>query len=393
MGIIQPNFFKMQFKNIQNNNPKKNISLAKTNNFKNISQSIPSNFYKANYMINFKGGMEYEKSQDSGIGTLNHQTVFFREPETDEIIQNYILEKFGNNEKINIVSGACSTGEEAKSYAMMLDFMKDKINISGFDISPKVIKYAKSNNCQLIKAIGDSISNVELLDSETILLDDDVELSEYLQKCKNKFRRYYTQKGPQHKISIFPEAKKAIEDIEAILNDEEEFNKQKELYEQTMDEAKKIAPKLIRYTPETNFKEAIEINKQLLEEQAASYRKVVDFEINDKNSFDNCTFIEGNILNLEELYEPNSINVLLYRNALYHTLCTGNGMLRMLKPDSKKIINGIAEQMNKIVKPQGLVVFGENEYNQGIDNALIKKAMENNGFKPYKNNDHIWIKV
>lgn len=38
---------------------------------------------KANYMINFKGTIVGEDSSASGIGILNHETHFFREPKTD----------------------------------------------------------------------------------------------------------------------------------------------------------------------------------------------------------------------------------------------------------------------------------------------------------------------
>lgn len=51
--------------------------------------------------------------------------------------------------------------------------------------------------------------------------------------------------------------------------------------------------------------------------------------------------------------------------------------------------------MNKIVKPQGLVVFGEHEWEQGIDLNLIKEIMQNNGFRLLQedNTDNIWVKI
>ena len=50
--------------------------------------------------------------------------------------------------------------------------------------------------------------------------------------------------------------------------------------------------------------------------------------------------------------------------------------------------------MNKILKTKGLVVYGENEYMQGIDNKVIKKAMGNNGFKLLnKNLNNVWVKT
>ena len=65
--------------------------------------------------------------------------------------------------------------------------------------------------------------------------------------------------------------------------------------------------------------------------------------------------------------------------------------------DSQDKMNDIAKQMNKVVKPQGLVVFGEEEYTQGVDTYVVKMSMENNGFKKLVENgeekDNIWVKV
>lgn len=97
------------------------------------------------------------------------------------------------------------------------------------------------------------------------------------------------------------------------------------------------------------------------------------------------------------MYEPGSINVLLYKNALYHTLCKGDDMFRYMKDNAPEIMDSIAKQMNKILKPEGLVVFGEEEYMQGINTDIIKRIMENNGFKQLQQNNrnanNIWVKT
>lgn len=103
-------------------------------------------------------------------------------------------------------------------------------------------------------------------------------------------------------------------------------------------------------------------------------------------------------MNLEQMYKPNSINVLLYRNALYHTLCKGDNMLRFMKDDAFQTMDTIAKQMNKILKPEGLIVFGETEYMQGINPEIINEAMRNNGFKLLQpkdsdTNNNIWVKT
>lgn len=377
------------------NNIKTNNKLASlTPNYSNVSVEN----YKANYMVNFKGGMSYEKSHASGIGTLNHQTAFFREPVTDEIVQNYIIENFGDDKEINIVSGACSTGEEAKSYAMLLDSLHSRLKIQGFDISSEIVKEAQNNTCEVIMYDGNSETDIGTLNSENILLTDDIDnLTEYERKCRNKFRQYYKQKDLPYEVPVFPEAKMALKDLDALLADKEEFEKQKIQYNEQMQIVKNMSPELAGYMSNVTFEDSINMSKRALKQQADLYKTVVDFEAGN-NVFDNCTFVCGDIMNLDYLYEPNSINVLLYRNALYHTLCQGNNMFRTMKDDAPETMETIAKQINKILKMNGLVVFGEEEWMQGIDTKVIKRIMKNNGFELFQvhnENDHknIWVKV
>lgn len=395
MNTIQPNFLEIQYKKFYNKKTTDNAAKIEVQADKPTLSKATEDNIKANYLVNFKGGMKYEKSENSSIGTVNHQTAFFREPETDEIVQNYILENFDNDDEINIVSGACSTGEEAKSYAMMLDNIKDKLNIYGFDISAKVIEDAKSGDCQLIKAKNNLLEYSMDLDSENMLFDDDAhDLSEYQRKCRDKFRQYYTPKGSEYSVPAFPDAKKQLEDLEAALNDPEEFAKQKRQFDEQIQIFKKVSPEVAKYMPYISFEETIEMSKEALKSKVDVYQTVRDFST-DMSRFENCSFAQGDVMNLDRLYEPNSVNVLLYRNALYHTLCKGDSMYRYMKEDAKDTMDVISKQMNKVLKPQGLVVFGEYEWMQGIDRGIIKEIMENNGFKLFQNDnaDNVWIKV
>lgn len=391
MNIIQPNFLKIQYKNCNNKTQTSNNAdrIEVQADKSNLSKATAENV-KANYLVNFKGGMRFENSDNSGIGTVNHQTAFFREPKTDEIVQNYILENFGNDDEINIVSGACSTGEEAKSYAMMLDNIKDKLNISGFDISSEVIEDAKSGDCQLLRA-----TIFTALDSENMLLDDDTRnLSEYQKKCCGKFRQYYTPIGAEYSIALFPDAKAQLKELENSLSNPQEFKKQKKQYNDQIQTVIKEHPEVAEYMGNISFEDTIKMQKEALKRQVEAYKTVRDFRT-DMSCFENCTFMQGDVMNLDTLYEPNSVNVLLYRNALYHTLCRGDSMLRCMKEDAKDTMDIIAKQMNKILKHQGLVVFGEEEYMQGINQNIINKVMRNNGFKLLQEDDvnNIWVKV
>lgn len=392
MNVIQPNFCGVQYK----------INKNQTNNAAKIESQADKATYaktsvdnmKANYLVSFKGGIKYENSDNSGIGTVNHQTAFFREPQTDEFVQNYILEKFGNDDEINIVSGACSSGEEAKSYAMMLDSLKDKLNIYGFDISAEIVEDAKSGDCQLLRTENNPLA----INSENMLMDDNSSsLSEYQKRCCDKFRQYYTPQGPEKKVPIFPNAKQQLEDLEASLNDPKELEKQKKQFDEQMQAIKKEHPELAEYSANISFEYTINMSKEALKRQTEAYNTVRDFST-DMSLFENCSFTQCDVMNLDELYKPNSVNVLLYRNALYHTLCTGDQMYRFMKEDAQDTMDVIAKQMNKVVKPQGLVVFGEEEYMQGVNTKVIKEAMENNGFKLLESNnendnDNIYVKI
>ena len=68
-----------------------------------------------------------------------------------------------------------------------------------------------------------------------------------------------------------------------------------------------------------------------------------------------------------------------------------------MREDSTENMNKIASQMNKVVKMNGLVVFGENEFLQGIDTNKVADVMRENGFEPVINpktdSQNMWKKV
>ena len=355
---------------------------------------------KANYMINFKGSVVGEDSLASGIGILNHETHFFREPKTDEIVQNYILDNFSDDIEINIVSGACSTGEEAKSYAMMLDSLGNKLHISGFDISDDVIKKAGNETINLL--IDSDAKYVTSSDSEKFIIEDSGALTPYLIKCKQKFMAYYDKSGSTYKVPIYPDMQKQLDDLKATMQDKEKCEKAKNDYDENFNRVKEQTKNLnvenmseiFNYVP--SFEESMQTSMKIMEQKSKMCYTFQNFKEKGK-SFDNCDFRQGDLLDLEKSYEPSSINVLLYRNALYHTLCQGNSVFRFMSDDAQDKMNDIAKQMNKVVKPQGLVVFGEEENMQGVNTNVVEMSMENNGFKKLVKNgeeiDNIWVKV
>ncbi len=75
-------------------------------------------------------------------GALNHNTNFFRDMIDIRAIRTYVDKVFKDKNALNIFTGACSTGEETWTVLMSLFDLAKKINITGFDISPKAVDCA-----------------------------------------------------------------------------------------------------------------------------------------------------------------------------------------------------------------------------------------------------------
>ena len=162
---------------------------------------------------------------------------------------------------------------------------------------------------------------------------------------------------------------------------------------QAYENIKNIQPALEIF--DTSFEEMIDMQVETLKYQAKVYNTI--FNCHEKKQIKNCNFKQGDIMNLSEMYSPDSVDILLYRNALYHTLCEGNSLYRIMREDSTENMNKIASQMNKVVKMNGLLVFGENEFLQGIDTNKVADVMRENGFEPVINpktdSQNMWKKV
>jgi len=115
-----------------------------------------------------------------------------------------------------------------------------------------------------------------------------------------------------------------------------------------------------------------------------SYRRCESSIYKLKDGEKGCNFAIGNVLDLDKMYKENSIDVLLFKNTLYHLTCkVDNGsLIGYRKHDDEKTIANIAKQMGKVVKKGGLVVFGENEERQHVNVDRIRCEMIKNGFEP-----------
>lgn len=101
-------------------------------------------------MVSFCGThkVRVELYNKKNIDFLNHTTDFFRynfskKDLTDEFLIDYLSTKQSKN-PISIVSAGCSYGEEPYSYAIGLEHLEPKAQISAFDISKDVIECAKN---------------------------------------------------------------------------------------------------------------------------------------------------------------------------------------------------------------------------------------------------------
>ncbi len=329
-----------------------------------------TNNLKANYLVNFKGNLSREYLSTDNANAVNHETRFFREPYTDEIVQNYILDNFSNDSEINIISGACSTGEEAKSYAMMLDSLGNRLNVFGFDISDDAIKQADSKKVKLLLDTDYcSWANPEFAYEKFLTEKNLKKLTPYQRLCQDKFITYFDKISEPYKIPFLSE------------DEQKELNELDKKAREDMDSLNNV--ETMKYYDLSN--------------KFRCHCVYQDYRAKD-GAFDNCTFEQGNIQKLEQLYKPSSVNVLLYRNALYHTLCDGDG-IRVVRDNAQATMNDIAKQMNKVVKEGGLVVFGENETREEIGGyyPMIETSMKSNGFKKLTQNgeelDNVWVKV
>ncbi|MCQ2957682.1 MAG: hypothetical protein MJ180_02145 [Candidatus Gastranaerophilales bacterium] len=334
--------------------------------------------------IKFNGNEKYEISFVTNIPYLIHQTQFFREPDTLETIIDYLENNFKNDKHISIVSGACSSGEEVYSLACILpESIKHKTKITGFDIDTNSVKSAKNGLYTLwdIKTLNSEIKDTKLLNSEGFLIDKDEKATAFQKYCKKRFfNNFVPMNKIQTKTKIISDKQHKLEYLNYRLN----FHGA-----QLLDWlfCTNLAPdKLL------NFEE---FKSKRPQSRIIKYQKYML----KPNAFSNCSFMQGDITETDKMFEKESVNVFLFRNALYHLICTKTG--RRLRSDAKEIVDNIAKQANKILVKDGLFVFGEDEKSQiHGDYSFIKEIMLENGFEPVKRknmpedaNINIWKKV
>lgn len=315
---------------------------------------IRNNHVQNNMAFKGHGGHEIIK-QGKDVLLLRHETAFFREYDTLNRSVNYIRQHFPNEKSPRIVVGACSTGEEALSFKML---MPDKTpKILGFDLSPDSVKEAKSS-------------------VYTISRPTDKKSRQFIKEMGyDAYKDEY--------LGFEPNQDEKITRNQKIL---------KELFNKTFVEKEENPPRLIN--PIKNFMDYIRVKLSL------------DFKLdtktfavkNPKNI--GCEFVQGDIRHLDKIVPEGKAHAVSFRNALYHLVTTNDTQgYRVTKPsnETKPIMTTIAKQINKALTKDGILILGEKENLQLTDTKLLSEVLLENGFKKAVKNKNgycnVWKKV
>jgi len=293
-----------------------------------------------NKSVNFNGHLGNEKLIINGTKKIvRHETGFFRDMQTKNFVVNYITQNFGNSEKIKMLVGACSTGEEAYTYSMLLKPLQQRLSIIGFDISKKNIANAKSGEFVMQK----------------------------IKKCPEKVREFFTSIQGDYFLSF---------KTNEIISPEQQ--KHKALFDELFD-----------ISPET-FPEKLPLLKRINNWYVQKILKIQTPEFENKivrlkkDVKTNCQFQQGDILKLEEVTQGEKAHIITFSNAMYH-LTTDDfiyGQFRLPKKNSEEIIRTIGQKVKENLHPKGIFVLGEDEIGQMMDGHTLPKVFEELGFIP-----------
>lgn len=300
---------------------------------------------KQNYNIKsdvpkFKGHLkwEYIGKNSYGINELRHETAFFRQNDVLEFAKDYIEKNFPKKNCLKILDGACSTGEETWTLAMLFNKYK-KLDLTGFDLGNKAIKTAQKGKYSITKLLNaDKLDNLikqsEAFD-DSYLTFSKKNITEQEKGYKKLFSDFFTQTT---------------------------FTSEKPTF------LEKLKMQIFKSIPQV---------------------KIRNFEIKPQKT-GLCKFAKGDIANLDKFSKNGETDMILFRNALYH-LVTNNenidqyAQIRKPKPEKqvRSTVEKIADEFNKKLKKDGIFVLGNNEPNQTLDkNMLIPQIFEEKGFMP-----------
>lgn len=314
-------------------------------------QTIVNNYKTSHYPVPaFKGHFGTEKYGKNGIKELVKETGFFRNLQTKEFVVDYIRKNFSHKPNIRMLVGACSSGEEAYTYSMLLDDIKEKLSITGFDLGNESIKQALSKKCIMMKQRENKEKGIRVIHFPTESLKDS-----YL--CFNRSTPLTTKET-------------ALKDI---------FNKYFELTDETV--------------PSTKISLSQKINIFILR----TLWGLVPPEFDQKvvklrnNKATNCSFMQGDILELDKIANGEKADIITFTNAMYHLICDNviSGGWRFLKKNAEETVQKLVHNIKENLNPNGIFVLGEDELLQTLNSDLVPKILKKEGFEPLnKTSEH-----
>lgn len=283
------------------------------NNYYNIR---PQNNYFNKNRLSFKGHFGSEIFvEGSKELTLIQETAFFRQTQGLVFAKDYAKKIFNGKGKLRILDGACSTGEETWSLAMLFDDYPD-VEITGFDLGVQAIKQANQGVFHISKPTFLYNRKIAQKDAfkDSYLAFRQIGLSKEQRRYKALFKSYF-KPCPTPK--------------EEVQNNE-------------------LKTKYYLINPSKKSK---------------------------------CNFVQGDIMNLDNIAQNNSVDILLFRNALYHLLSDKSMNNNHRVPKSEKEINEtlgkILEGIHNKLSENGILVLGEREYEQITKNGEYTHLINN----------------
>jgi chemotaxis methyl-accepting protein methylase len=302
--------------------------------------------------INFNNPKPIAKTQFTGhlgvekIGEqlFVHETSFFRDIKTNNLVKKYIIETFKDKPKIKIISAGCSTGEEAVTQSMMLDDLGKNVEILGIDPSLSAITKAKSRKYLMQQRTNNANNKMNYIlefrssgfNDFYLAYDSDLKLSNQQQHCRNLFKDFFENEyeiPPKKKLSRFEKFKIWL--------------------------AKKI----------------------LGSEQSRTESRYYKLK---KGKADNCEFVQGDVMDIDKILNGEKADVIFFRNTLYHLLCDEilQPLYENIPVKAPTVLPKLFQKFKTCLSDKGLIVFGEHEHLQFANYEIIPKTMKDFGFKP-----------
>ncbi len=288
-------------------------------------QEALASFNQAPDSIHFSGHPGSEKITNKNIvnGKLIQETAFFRDVSTLEFIKNHVTQTLAPNSPLRMANFGCSTGEETYTLAMLFNSNPNLFQIIGYDLGEKAIQAAQKGHFPILKTPNDGRKNHGSY-QDSYLAFSDPTLSAKKKEYKILFESFFK-----------------------VLS-EEKIDKPKEDFAQT------------HYT---------------------QY-----FQLKDDTLKKDCQFKQGDIMEMDTILKPESTEIILFRNALYHLITekeTPGRRSAKYASETNTILNELFSKIHTALSKEGLFVLGEQEDYQTMEQGeLIYKALEDAGFKP-----------